>query len=269
MRGSDFDICGKIGYYKDMQTKDQLKSLVINSLFIFALGYLIIRFAPPISLNQTVTQKSSFFTASGTGKVAVVPDMAILNLGVTDSARDAKALQSQVNLKMNALSEKLKSLGIDDKDIKTTSYNLYPNYDYQSGTGKITGYNLSVNLEVKVKNLDNLNGVLDTSIAQGANTVGQIQLTVNDDRLKDLQRQAREDAVKEAKEKANSLAGAAGLTLGRLVNVDENNPGGVITPMFYQKDAVSMGGAPEASRSNIQTGTTDIVTTVTLYYETK
>lgn len=268
MSSQIFDINNKIGYYRYMQTKDQLRSVFINSLFIVAIGYVALRFAPPISLNQTVSQKQSFFTSNGTGKVAVVPDMAILNLGVTDSGKDAKSLQNQVNTKMNTLTEKLKALSIDTKDIKTTSYNLYPNYDYQTGTNKITGYNLSANIEVKVKNLDNLNSVLDVAISEGANNVGQIQLTVNDDRLKELQMQARVEAIKEAKEKAQSLANASGLTLGRLVNVDENTPGGVISPMFYQKD-MAMGGSPESSRTNIQTGTTDITTSVTLYYETK
>jgi hypothetical protein len=114
--------------------------------------------------------------------------------------------------------------------------------------------------------LDKLNTVIDTSTAFGANTVGNIQLTVNDDRQKELLKEARDLAVKEAKTKAQELSRSAGISLGRIVNVQESYPS-VPRPMMYAADMkVGLGGGSE---TNIQTGSTDIVSQVTLYYETR
>lgn len=253
------------------QITKTITSAVVFSVAIYALIYL----APPIALSQVVTQKQNFFTSVGEGKITVVPDTAIINLGVQENGRDAKTTQDAANKKIATLAESLKSKGVDSKDIKTTSYNLYPNYDYQGGVNRIIGYNANINLEVRVRNLDNLNQILDEATVNGANMVGNVTLTVDEDKEEELKNKAREEAIGDAKKKAEALAKLSGINLTRVVNVTENVGGYVPGPMMYSADKMMVntgmgaGGSVEQRPSSIETGTTDIRVSVTLYYETK
>ena len=219
---------------------------------VFAYGKL----GPGIPITSVVTQKQDLFTVTGEGKGTVVPDTAIVDLGVTANLPTVKAAQSQANTVINKITDELKKLGITDKDVRTSNYSVYPQYDYQQGN-RITGYQVSANLTVTVREIDKVNQVVDVATANGANTIGGIQLTVDEKKQKELLQQARELAVKEAKEKANSLAEAAGITLGKVVNVVEASPEGFPRPMMAKTD------------TQIQPGSTDITSSVTLYYETR
>src|SRR3989344_1849077 len=219
---------------------------------VFAYGKL----GPGIPITSVVTQKQDLFTVTGEGKVTVVPDTAIVDLGVTANLPTVKAAQSQANTVINKITDELKKLGITDKDVRTSNYSVYPQYDYQQGN-RITGYQVSANLTVTVREIDKVNQVVDVATANGANTIGGIQLTVDEKKQKKLLQQARELAVKEAKEKANSLAEAAGITLGKVVNVVEASPEGFPRTMMAKTD------------TQIQPGSTDITSSVTLYYETR
>lgn len=255
--------------------KNQIAKTIISASIFSVAVYALIYLAPPISLSQVVTQKQNFFTSIGEGKVTVVPDTAILNLGVQENGKDAKTTQEAANKKIAKLSESLKSKGVDSKDIKTTSYNLYPNYDYQSGVNRIIGYNVNINLEVRVRNLDNLNQILDESTSSGANMVGNVSLTVDEDKEEELKNKAREEAINDAKQKAETLASLSGIKLYRVINVTENVGGYVPGPMMYSADkmvsnvGLGSGGGPESRSATIETGTTDIRVSVTLYYETR
>lgn len=216
------------------------------------------KWGPSIPISSVVSQKQDFFTVTGEGKVTVVPDTAIVDLGITVSRPTVKAAQTQVNSVINTISQSIKDLGISAKDIKTSNYSIYPQYN-----DRITGYQVNASLTVTVREIDKVNQVIDIATAKGANTVGGIQLTVDDARQKELLQQAREMAVKDAKSKAESLANAAGLTLGKIVNVQEdaNNFPRPIMSMLAIADSTP--------KTNIQPGSTDISTSVTLFYETR
>ena len=158
-------------------------------------------------------------------------------------------------------------MGVDATDITTTNYSIYPQYDYSSSSiNRINGYQVTVNLSIRVRDIDKINAVIDSATANGANTVGSVQLTVNEDRQKELLQEARELAVKEAKTKAESLAKAAGITLGKIINVQESGPPGYPVPMF---DKVMLSEASRGGDTQIETGSTDITSTITLIYETR
>lgn len=234
---------------------------ILLALFVFN------KFGPPFSFTSTVTQKQDLFTVSGEGKVTVVPDTGIVDLGINLTRPTVKSAQTEVNNIINKISADTKKLGVDSKDLKTSNYSIYPEYDYRTGTGKITGYRVQASITIRVRDLEKINQVIDSGTAGGANTVSGIQLTVDEEKQKDLLKQARELAVKEAKTKAESLASAAGITLGRIINVQEseNNPPRPVA--FLAKDAaVGMGGG---GNTEIQTGSTDIISNVTLFYETR
>ena len=159
----------------------------------------------------------------------------------------------------------MKKLGIGEKDIKTTSYNVYPQYDYTVPNSRITGYQVSTSYEVTIKDFDKVNDVLVQATTAGANTTGGISFEVNEETKSKKLQEAREEAVAKAKEKAEGLARAAGISLGKIINVSESQ-GNEIRPMYATKD-IAVGGSP--TPADIQPGETEISVIVSLYYEIK
>ena len=202
---------------------------------------------------------------TGEGKATAVPDIAKVTAGITDSGPSLTQVQNSVNKKSQSLVAALKKLGIEDKDIKTTSYNISPQSDYQSNPPKITGYQVSINYEVTVRNTDKINDVLTTVTGAGANLVGGVSFDLGDDAKNKAMDSARHDAVAQAKENAQSLAKASGISLGKIINVTESQNGSP-RPVLVSEKAVGVGGAAPVT-PNIQPGTTEIDLTVSLSYE--
>lgn len=244
-----------------------MKLSLTKIIIIFIGVYLLLRFLPAIPISSVVTQKTDLFTVTGEGKVTVVPDMAIVNLGITTNGSTVKATQTQANEVITKVTQALKDLRIADKDIQTTNYSIYPQYDYTNGSNRITGYSVNASLTVTVRNIEDVNSAIDGSTAAGANTVSNIQFTVDEDRQKELLKEAREKAVSEAKEKASSLSSATGMSLGRIINIQETGNSSPRPIYFAAKmDSVGMGGGGE---TQVQPGSTDIISTIILTYETK
>lgn len=219
----------------------------------------------PLSVNSIITNKTNVFSVSGEGSVTAVPDTATINLGITISKPTVKEAQTEANLTIKKIQEDLKKLGIPDKNIKTINYNLNPTYDWSSGKGGITGYQINTNLEVKVTDFDKINEVIDIATADGANLVGNLQFSVNDDKLKELQKQAREEAVKQAKQKAQDLANVSGLKLGKLIDVQEATTPS-IRPLYL--NAATTGKATDQEETKVAPGEQEIKISITLSYET-
>lgn len=204
---------------------------------------------------------------TGEGKSTAIPDIAKVSTGIQDSGSSLTQVQNSVNKKSQALVDSLKKLGIEEKDIKTSSYNVSPQQDYQANPPRITGYQVLVNYQVTVRNIDKVNDILTTVTASGANLVGGVSFDLSDDaRLKAMDA-ARQDAVTQAKENAKSLAKASGVTLGKIINVSESI-NGQPRPLAIP---VSAGGVAEKSaiQPDIQPGETEIDLTVTLSYEVR
>lgn len=242
-----------------------MKTALATISFFFLALFLYAKFAGPIpfSINSVQTNKTNLFTASGTGKATAIPNTAQLSLGVSKTAKSITDAQNQANAVINKLTADLKSLGILETDIKTTNYSVYPNYDYISGRQVTNGYTVSQNLEVKVKQIDKANSAIDIATSDGANIVGGLSFILDDKTQKDLEDQARKEAVTNAKEKAQKLADAAGIKLGKIVDVQENN--GSAVPVYRAMMAAG-GGLDE--KTDISPGENTVEITVTLSFET-
>ena len=216
----------------------------------------------PLSISSVVTQKTDTFSVSGEGKVTLIPDIALVNVGVTSQGPSVTVVQQQLNTKMNAITDAVKRLGIDAKDIQTSNYSISPSYDFSGGTQRITGYQADSTLTIKVRKIDNANTVIDAATANGATNVGGITFDV-DDKTK-AENQAREAAITDAKSKADTAARAAGFHLGRIINYSEGSNASP-RPMMLDKTAVPAtgGGAP----TEVQPGTSEVDLSVTLSYE--
>lgn len=236
-------------------------AVVLASTFIFT------RFSSGFRINSVLTPKTDSFKATGEGKATAIPNLATINLGVQIQKPTVKETQDEANRILNAITQSLKDQGIDKKDIQTTNYYLNPNIDYSNNSRRINGYSLNSDLEVKVRDFDKLNAVIDTGTKQGANQVGAISFGFDDNKRKELENEAREKAVKAAKNKAIDLAKITGITLGRIIDVQEN--GNFPSPRMYDMYTMAITKESASPSTNLQPGEGQISTTITLTYETR
>ncbi len=216
--------------------------------------------ALPIAVTQT--QKSSTFDVTGEGKVVVVPDQASVSMGVRKEGRSVASVQEQVNSSMQDLTDKLKGMGIKEEDIKTTAYNFYPDY-LTKGT-----YAAVAEVSVKIRDLEQVSPVLDLVGTLGLENVTGPAFELSDELRKETMKSAREIAIKEAKEKASELAQLSGMSLGRIVNVQE---GASLPQPYMMRDAVSLAVGAEVAKTEtpVEVGTSEVRVNVTLSYETR
>lgn len=236
---------------------------VVGAITFFILLFSFTKiFGPiPFSVNSVTTTKSTTFDVSGEGKVTVTPDVASVSVGIRSQGQTVKSAQEQINSVINKVSEAVKGLDIDKKDIRTTNYSIYPDYDYSGSSQKIKGYTALTTLSVKIRDIDKVNSVIDAATANGANEVSGVSFEVDD--KEKAENEAREKAVDEAKKKAENAAKIAGFKLGRIINYSENLGG------FPRPIPLPMGAELKAqgTPTQVEPGSSEIRITVTLSYE--
>lgn len=203
-------------------------------------------------------------SVSGEGKVVGIPDIATVDLGMIIERTTVAAAQKENTRVMNELISRVKAAGVEEKDIQTTSYNVYPVYDWVDNKQKLRGYSVSQNVHVKVRNLDKVGDLVGMAGELGANQIGGIGFAVDDP--EGLRQEARVKALQNAKAKAEALASVAGVKLRRVVSFDESfsNPP---SPMYYDR-AMGMGGAEAAMAApSVEAGSSEIRANVTITYE--
>jgi len=233
----------------------------------FILLFVFTKWGPAINFNTTPQTKGEPFVVSGEGKVYVTPDIAKITVGIQESGDSLKTVQNSVNKKSKALTDAIENMGVAKEDIKTTSYNLYPQYDYQSSAGRITGYQVSTSYEITIRDFDKVNDIVVGATAVGANMEGGISFELNDTTKKEKLQEARVMAVAEAKSKAQGLASAAGITLGKIINISENRGSNEIRPLPAMGGAVSLDKV--MIEPSIQAGQTEVNVTVSLSFEVR
>lgn len=170
----------------------------------------------------------STIRVTGTGSVAIAPDIAIISLGVLRQAKTAREALDANSTAMAKVIAAMKAQNIADKDLQTSSFNIQPRYQYfkRGSNGgqrppQITGYQVSNQLTVRVRDLKSVGKVLDEVVTLGINSGGNIQFT-NDDPSEAL-KQARTKAMKDAVKKATTLTSAAGVSLGKIISINEQS----------------------------------------------
>ncbi|MBT4522217.1 MAG: SIMPL domain-containing protein [Halieaceae bacterium] len=162
----------------------------------------------------------------GVGRVDVAPDMAILTLTVTREAATARAALDANSRAMSDVLAALETQGIDKRDLQTSNFSIQPKYLHRRPNSagehqppKIVGYTVRNGLTVRVRDISNLGAILDKSVTLGVNEGGNIEFTSDDPTVAIAQ--ARSRAVRDAIAKANTLAEAAGLKVGKVLEISE------------------------------------------------
>ncbi len=212
--------------------------------------------APPVQRDS--------ISVDAVGKVTALPDIASVSIGVKTEKKSIADAQKENSLKMNAIIEKLQQLGVAKEDIQTSQYSIDPAYDYPDGKEILRGYEVRQDVDVKVRKLDSISDILASAASLGANQIGGIGFTIDDPET--LRQQARLKGIEAAKKKAQDLAAAAGVKLGKVVGFSESSSSPE-SPVYYAKDMVTgMGGASNPS-PNVQPGSQDVIVNVTVQYE--
>ncbi len=203
----------------------------------------------------------------GEGKIDVKPDIALITFSVIRESRDIAKAQEENTQTMNDIIENLINLGVKKSDLKTTNYSIYPRYEYNRETGKQTlaGYEVRQNLEVKIRDFNEIGKTIQESTDLGANQMGGLNFTI-DDQTK-AKSDARAKAIADAKSKAKILAKQLGIKLGSIINFYESSD---YTPVYKTQSMIGGGDISEEiamPTPNIEPGTNEIQINVGLVYE--
>ncbi|MFA6190324.1 MAG: SIMPL domain-containing protein [Candidatus Staskawiczbacteria bacterium] len=254
-----------------------LAQVLVVGILVFLVGQMIYH-------SQLLDiQNQNQITVSGEGKVYVKPDIAVVSIGVTTQDATVAEVTKTGTTKMNTIIDAMKALKIDQKDIKSTNYSLTPVYEdstvytpvpmmypapdiavSRTSTTTIKGYRLEQSIEVKIRDFTKIGDALDQATKSGANTVGNLQFTI--DNPEQFREQARAEAIKKAKNNAKNLAKESGISLGKIINVYENyNP----YPVMYSDASKGMGVAESAPVPTIEPGQQEINVIINLTYKIK
>lgn len=238
-------------------------------VIFFVLLFVYIKLAGPIpfTVNNINTLNSTPFEVAGAGNASAAPDKAVINMGVTQTGATVTEAQEKTNQAATQIINSMIELGVSENDIKTTNYSVSPNYANLTvgDNQRITGYTVSQNLEVEVP-IDKANAAVDGATANGANLVGGISFTLDDETEIKLKNEARTEAVAKAKASAQGLAKASGIKLGNVINVRETFGGEYPMPVMA-REAVALDAKVESAPTTITPGENNIEVSVVLTYQ--
>ena len=201
-------------------------------------------------------------TASGAGTAQAVPDTAEMSFGVTTMSPNAKSALDEAAKVAEQIASAVKKQGVADEDIQTQDVSVYPQTVDQDGKQVITGYQASLNVRVKVRDIAKLGEVISAANAAGANNISGPTFTIDDPAL--ARAEAIDEAVADARKSAEAMAEAAGKSVGDVLSMSSSDVGMVSGPMYSQAD---MAGA--ARDVPIEPGQLDISANVVVVFELK
>ena len=207
---------------------------------------------------------------SGEGRVSVEPDLAIVNIGVEAQAETVAEARGDAAGAMTGVVAAVKNRGLSDADIQTTSFNIWPQYQYEEierdgrrvNRQVLVGYTVSNSAAIKVRDLSALGPIIDEVAEAGGDftRINGVSFTVED--TKPFMNDLREAAFEEAEAKAGQLADLAGVELGQAMFISE----GVATPDVVRSDLAFRAVAMESSATPISAGETELSLTISALF---
>ncbi len=255
----------------------------VGAVLIFLSLFLLVRVISDIKRLSNISKEvypQSTIMVMGEGESFAIPDVASFNFGVLESSESVESAQTILDEKIAKALVILKEVGIEDRDIKTTSYNVYPKYNWKqapcpyysvvpcdTGTNELIGYDVSQNITVKVRDTKKAGEIVSKIGALNVSNISGLEFTV-DEREKYVS-EAREEAIKKAKKEAKELAKQLGVKLGKMIYFNET--GNYMPYDMYGHSDVG-GGADmmlKRTEASLPQGETKITAQVNLTYEIK
>lgn len=210
-------------------------------------------------------QESGKIHVTGSGSVVAEPDIATLHLGVSVEKETVAEAREIAAAAMTGVIASLKANDIAENDIRTERFSIYPQYDYTDNGRVLRGYSVNNTVSAKVRDLENLSDIIDNAAEAGGDIVviNSIQFMIEDATA--LQAQARSLAAKDAAAKAQTLAEASGVTLGKPVTIAETTSGGLPPIAFAKTEEFAADSA--RSSTPIEAGELTVTVNITIVYE--
>jgi uncharacterized protein YggE len=215
---------------------------------------------------------------SGKGEVVVKPDIATISFTITEENLDVGVAQDSVNKTSAKIVDYLKTQTVDEKDIKTTSYDISPRYEYTNNAGQVldctiypncysgkrivAGYDVSQSLEVKIRDLTKAGKIVSGLGEFGVKDMSGLTFSV--DKQDEVMKQARDAAIADARADAERIAKALDVRLGKVTTFSENS--NYPYPVMYAKASVAENGGT-VSDAVLPTGENTITSNVSVTYE--
>lgn len=218
----------------------------------------------------------NIISVNGKGEAVSIPDIATFSFAVNETAKTVKEAQEKATMKIDAALKAVKAGGVAEKDIKTSSYSINPHYEYNQGicnqygcpNGKnvLTGYDVNQTIEVKIRDLAKAGELFDSIGKAGIQTVNGLQFAIDD--LDSVKAIAREEAIANAKEKAQKIAKDLGVKLVKITSFYDSSDEQVYP---YAREMSAMGGdimnIKAASAPEIPVGEQKVTARVSISYE--
>jgi len=233
---------------------------MLNTLNLSRVFYLCVALTTLVAYPAASAQQLSAeprIKVKGEGSVSIAPDMAVLALTVTRGDKTARAALDANSQAMAEILKAMRERGIAEKDMQTSNFSIKPKYHYpkrdsnaQDNAPKIVGYTVRNSLTVRVRDLKAVGSILDQSVTLGVNEGGKITF-INNDPYSALA-EARIIAVQHAVAKAKTLAEAAGVVLGKILEISEHSSSNLPVPMARARmtDTLYDTSVPVASGEN-------------------
>jgi uncharacterized protein YggE len=193
---------------------------------------------------------------TGHGEAHGRPDTATIQAGVTTNAPTAAAALAANSSRMSAVFAALKKMGVPDRNIQTSGFSVFPQYTNgdNNNARRLTGYQVSNNVSVKLEDVDRTGPALDALVTAGANQMNGVSFDIA--KPAPLLDQARADAVTDARHRAEVYAKAAGISLGSIQSISEG--GGEAPRPMYRMAAMAMPAPPPPMAPGEQTISADV-----------
>lgn len=258
----------------DIASNKGVRLALTAALGLLALFLLAVTITAFSNLGRSEYPAMNTITVMGSGEATIIPDIARITFTVQETAASVAEAQEAATNRTNQALEAMREQGVEESDLKTLSYNVYPQYDYgqpcypgmvcPTRAPRITGYQVSQSVEVKVRDTENVGQVLEALGTLGVQNIGGPDFGMDDkDAGKD---EARAEAIADAREKAKQLAKDLGVRLGKVVSYyEENAYPGMPYDGYYGKGGAMMETAQSAP--SLPTGENESVVRVNVTFE--
>jgi len=183
-------------------------------------------------------------TVSSTATISTAPDEAVITFGVRTDSSDSVAALNENSRIMNDVLAAMKALDITERDMETTNVNVSPQTINRGTPSETVVYNSSTTLEVTIHDFDSIGVAIRDGVEAGATSVRGVRFQVSDPA--GAKKRALEAAVRSARAKADALAGAAGTNVTGVVQIRENDDGGIPRPYYASNRDLSYDGSAAA-----------------------
>lgn len=229
----------------------------------FSLVGLVMTLCILFSCSLVQAQDLRTISVDGSSTIKVAPDKATISISIENTAKDAKLASAQNAQIMQNIQSAILGLAITKDKMQTTNYNLYPVYNTKDNSREIIGYSVSNEITVTIDNIDMVGTVIDTAINAGASNVNSIEFGLKDSQV--YKDKVLQQAIADAKRKAQVIANALGKSV---VNVVSVNTGNTYVEAKNFNNAMYMRTADEAgATSPIQSGDISVRANVSVVFE--